>query len=703
MPANSLDLVTKTIEEKTVIGLNSRSDEKERRTAFLLLPFWAILGPPIAMFSFMHNPINSMFVAIFCASFVYLLRYHASNKISFSRDKIYLPGIKHRVIDGNSIEKITIEGQRDYLCLYAGGAGTKPFLVPTEGLTMESAKKLWHCLAKVCPKAEVDFNVRQMLSAWGQADATLLPPATGNREISILVDLRKVKGRASWLDHCINLGDTFIRSWIIGWIAIGIFLGVSILTVGQFLSVFSTLLWSISNNPIVAFLLLLFFPFFVSVGSNAPVMKSLLLVFHSIGLLCLPILIAYIFHYFIHRATAVDEIFIDYLGVTSRIRTKAGTLTYSFIGWKALESINLTRNKYERDRSLVFHSRQSGKADISIPLSTVNDPKTLETLQEAIQVWARDADISPEVLSAIKPHKDSSFTELWISSINTAPAIEDLTPLTEGSELRTRPYVIHGLLSAGGQGVTYLVKEKTSQELFVLKEVILPAHSGHRLKERVLSNLAKEADLLHNLNSQNIARLVDHFVEGARAYLLLEYISGVTLQEKVKKQGPMETEKALRLALTMCEMLTYLHDQNPPVLHRDFTPHNLILDLDDNLKLIDFGVALEHSDLSTLEKASMVGKQGYMPVEQIRGKSTKQSDIYALGCSLYYLLTAHEPEGLQTLHPKSLCQDLPQQIDDLVSKCTAQRQEDRFSSARKLSEQIEQVLKTLQEDDTCPP
>lgn len=692
MPANSLDLVTKTKEEKTVIGLNSRADENERRTAFLLLPFWAILGPPIAFFSFRFDPVNSSFIALFCISFILLLRYQANNKIGFSREKIYLPGIKRQTIQGSDVEKITIEGPRDLLCLYTRENGTKPFPVATEGLTLESAKKLWHCLAKVCPKAEVDFNVRQKLTAWGQADVQATSSSAGNREISLLIDLRKAKGRASWLDHCINLGDTFIKSWIIGWIALGAFLAVCIFSVGQIFTYISAALTTILQNPVVAFFIILFFPFFAGYGDHLQPGYITAMVIWSLGLFALPFLLSYVGHYLLQRMTAIDEIFIDYLGITSRIKTKAGTITYSFIGWKSLESVRLTRNKYERDRSLVFHSKQSGKADIRIPLSTVSDPKSLETMQEALHVWARDADISPEVLSAIKPQKDTSFTELWISSINTAPAIEDLTPLSEGRELNSRPYVVHRLLAAGGQGVTYLVKEKETGEICVLKEVILPAHCGHRLRERVLNNLAKEADLLSSLVSPNIARLLDHFVEGSRAYLLLEYISGVTLLEKVKKEGAMEPAQSLKLAKVMCEMLIYLHEQTPPVLHRDFTPHNLILNLDEELKLIDFGVALEHSDLSTLEKASMVGKQGYMPVEQVRGKSTTQSDIYALGCTLHYMLTAVEPEGLQRLHPRSINTDLPETVDAIVSKCTAQAQEDRYQNARELCQSIEKAL-----------
>lgn len=700
MPANSLDLVTKTKEEKTVIGLTSRSDEAERRNTFLLIPFWAIFGPPVALCSLFTAPMLSLCILIFCVFFIYILRYQSTNKIGFSREKIFLPGIKGQVISGDSVEKISLEGQQDYLCLYTKETGGKPHRIQTTGLSIEAAKKLWHCLAKICPRAEVDFAVRSKLTAWGQIVPPALGPATGNREISILIDMHKVKGRASWLDHCVNLGDTFVRSWMIGWIVLGVFITLSLLTRGVLISLAVLFLESLFNHGLVAFLLMIFMPFvFIHRDVNPPGI-GILLALWSIGAFCLPILLSYIGHHFLHRATAVDEIFIDYLGITSRIKTKAGTITYSFIGWKSLETIKLTRNKNERDRSLVFHSKQSGKPDISVPLSTVNDPKTLVTLQEAIQVWARDADIQPEVLNAIKPLRDNSFTELWISSVSTAPSIEDLTPLVEGKELSTRPYVVHRLLAAGGQGVTYLVKEKDTENILVLKEVILPATSGHRLRERVLGNLSKEADLLRSLNSKNIARLIDHFVEGARAYLLLEYISGVTLLEKVKKQGPLPLETALALALTMCDMLSYLHSQSPPVLHRDFTPHNLILDLEENLKLIDFGVALEHSDLSTLEKASMVGKQGYMPVEQVRGKSSKQSDIYALGCTLYYILTAVEPEGLQTLHPQNHCESLPQAVDDIVAKCTAQRQEDRYKDAEDVATAVRQVLKSKSEAET---
>src|SRR5581483_12186920 len=107
--------------------------------------------------------------------------------------------------------------------------------------------------------------------------------------------------------------------------------------------------------------------------------------------------------------------------------------------------------------------------------------------------------------------------------------------------------------------------------------------------------------------------------------------------------GQFTQTRVLELATQMCDILAHLHGQSPPVLHRDFTPENLILDVDGNLRLIDFNVAQQMESTAT---RTVVGKHSYIPPEQFRGKATTQSDIYAMGASIFYLLTGTEPEPI---------------------------------------------------------
>jgi serine/threonine protein kinase len=121
-----------------------------------------------------------------------------------------------------------------------------------------------------------------------------------------------------------------------------------------------------------------------------------------------------------------------------------------------------------------------------------------------------------------------------------------------------------------------------------------------------------------------------------------------------------------------------LHSQEPPIIHRDLTPDNVVLDQALNLKIIDFGAANEFLGTAT---GTLIGKQSYLPMEQLRGKAVPQSDIYSFGSSLHFLLTGEEPEPLAVSHPKQLRGELSEQIDQLVASCTDPDYKNRPQSA----------------------
>ncbi len=105
-----------------------------------------------------------------------------------------------------------------------------------------------------------------------------------------------------------------------------------------------------------------------------------------------------------------------------------------------------------------------------------------------------------------------------------------------------------------------------------------------------------------------------------------------------------------------------------PVIHRDLTPDNIVVKDDGTLVVIDFGAANEFIGNST---GTFVGKQCYISPEQFRGKAVPQSDIYALGCTLHYLLTGSDPQALSVAHPHSLNEIVSPEVDALVAECTA--------------------------------
>jgi len=182
----------------------------------------------------------------------------------------------------------------------------------------------------------------------------------------------------------------------------------------------------------------------------------------------------------------------------------------------------------------------------------------------------------------------------------------------------------------------------------------------------------------------------DHFVDQGRHYLVLEYIPGQDLRQLVKEEGPQKEEQVLIWAAAMAKMLIYLHGQPEPIIHRDFTPDNLILKSNGSIAVIDFGAANFFIGTAT---GTMIGKQAYIAPEQLRGKATPQSDIYAFGACLYYLSTGQDPEPLAVSHPKEKMSEISEAFDKIVANCTQMEKEDRPQTAEEVLTMLEAVIK----------
>jgi serine/threonine protein kinase len=152
----------------------------------------------------------------------------------------------------------------------------------------------------------------------------------------------------------------------------------------------------------------------------------------------------------------------------------------------------------------------------------------------------------------------------------------------------------------------------------------------------------------------------------------------------------------LRWAGQIGRILEYLHAQEPPIIHRDLTPDNLVLDSvkdgvlgqEDSIVLIDFGAANEFIGNAT---GTLVGKQCFIAPEQFRGKAVPASDIYALGCTLHFLLTGEEPDALSVSHPRVLNAQVSEDLDQLIAEMTAMDVEKRIASAGEAIMRIEKV------------
>lgn len=693
--------------DEVLLDLAGPNDRLLFDCLLFILPIWLFLVVFLATASFNLGIVVFGILASLAFFIVPIVLLRIFNlKLGFMKGQINLPGIIPGTVKYSDIKAIKLEkvkhpaGMQRVLHFTVQGQGDslEKISVNIENLTIENAKLLWHCLAKNCKSSEIDFALRQSLNDWGSAEQDSLskaysllgiePGKESDRDLSIELNLSRLKMRNSYFDYLSSPFQFFLISWTI----------LSLLT---FAIVFSglykvplvqILFWAYAA-PIVGLFYLL--SALQSFGS------TLLPVSLAIGLLGLVGLVLVTKEGIAHiqkLSQAIDQVYIDYLGITSRTKTKTGYLPLSYIQWKHLQKVTV-EGKGRANRALVFIPDTAGKMKISIPLYSLNDSKAIEKLFEALKVWAPESAIEPELYRELGQDVGGSFTELWLSSLSSAPALEALTPLMPGARLEGRPYQIESLLGSGGQGVTYLLKSTETAKTYVLKEIILPSRTGYLMKEKLLQDFEKQSRLLARVKHERIAGLKESFVHDGRAYLLMDFVEGESLFDHILdnrtsgSSGSFELEQTVKFAISLCEILEYLHGLEPPVIHRDFTPHNLILDKDGKLNLIDFGVALESSETTALQKACIVGKQSYMPIEQLRGQVDKSCDIYALGGCIYLMLTGLEPEPLTDLSKaKELADPKYADLLPILAGCTAQEAENRFKSAGQCKESLQNWL-----------
>ncbi len=310
----------------------------------------------------------------------------------------------------------------------------------------------------------------------------------------------------------------------------------------------------------------------------------------------------------------------------------------------------------------------------------------------ALKTWAPDAAENVQFPGEVGKIGTSSYTQLWFKYYSTSSERKRLGHLAQGDQLQEGRFTVAGQLGGGGQGTAYLAVDGQAGENqpteVVLKEYILPVHRGEVVLEQTIEKLRREANILREIDHNNIVKMMGEFIEDHRGYLIMEYVQGRSLKALVTQQGTLPEKTVRELALQMCEVLGYLHGLTPPVIHRDMTPDNLILQDDGVVKLVDFNVAHQLESQAT---ATVVGKHCYIPPEQFRGKPTEQSDVYAFGCTLHYMLTGLDPEPLTVSRPREFNEQVSEEMNELVARCTMLDHTKRFSNIHQVREALEQL------------
>ncbi len=239
-----------------------------------------------------------------------------------------------------------------------------------------------------------------------------------------------------------------------------------------------------------------------------------------------------------------------------------------------------------------------------------------------------------------------------------------LPPLKGGDVLRGR-YRIRERIGQGGMGSIYLADDtRLKGRECALKEVEYDRALPEKIREEAREQFLREATVLARLDHPNLPKVSDFFSNGPRDYLVMDYVPGNDLRhmmlEAKHQQKFLPEKEVLAWADQIASALTYLHSQDPPIVHRDIKPSNLKLMPYGLIKLVDFGlVKILAPEEVTITIIQGQGTALYTPLEQYGGSDVHtdvRSDIYALGATLYHLLTNQSPADARKrfLSPESL-------------------------------------------------
>ncbi len=251
-----------------------------------------------------------------------------------------------------------------------------------------------------------------------------------------------------------------------------------------------------------------------------------------------------------------------------------------------------------------------------------------------------------------------------------------------------RQYHVLRILGQGGMGTTYLAWDRIGKsgdpQLLVLKQ--MNADMAKIAKAQEL--FEREARTLQSLNHVGIPKYYDFFVENGKKYLAMELIHGEDLEKFVYQKGPVAPQIALNWMIQTCDVLDYLHTQDPPLIHRDIKPANLMARNSNNrIVVLDFGAVKE---IGTTP-GTRIGAEGYCAPEQERGQPLTQSDLYAIGPTLIFLLSGENPFKFYRQRGRTFRFDVTSiptinpQLREIIDRVTEPLPRDRYQTAKELA------------------
>ncbi|HPZ06820.1 MAG TPA: serine/threonine-protein kinase [Candidatus Eremiobacteraeota bacterium] len=259
-------------------------------------------------------------------------------------------------------------------------------------------------------------------------------------------------------------------------------------------------------------------------------------------------------------------------------------------------------------------------------------------------------------------------------------------------------YYLLQKIGKGGMGEVYKAKDLKKNEIVAVK--LLHQNLRHG---KYISRFKREAEYLSKLSHSNIIKFYSFQEDEKYVFLVMEYIIGRKIRTHVKL-SPKPVEDVLKFAIQICDALTYAHSMH--IIHRDIKPENILINSEENVKILDFGIARGiPKETKLTEPGTLIGTVQYLAPEYIQGESlTPLSDLYSLGVTLYELLTEKLPfsEGKSQevffpqlfelpTPPTKFNQNIPPELELTLIKLLDKDSAKRFQSAKKLKERLKVI------------
>lgn len=255
-------------------------------------------------------------------------------------------------------------------------------------------------------------------------------------------------------------------------------------------------------------------------------------------------------------------------------------------------------------------------------------------------------------------------------------------------DILNNTYEIKSVIGKGGMSTVYLAEQKRLHTRWAVKEV--------RKQQGARFDFLAESNILKRLQHPMLPRIVDIFEDEKNIYIVEDYVEGITLDDLLRQQKKIDEAQGLQWLRELAGVLGYLHNQQPhPIIYRDMKPSNIMLQPDGTLKLIDFGIAREYKQDSSAD-TTYIGTKGYAAPEQFGTAQTDaRTDIYALGVTMYHLLTGKSPyePPYQFVPARQLAPGLSHGIEYILNKCVQSEPADRYQSVEELLEDLDHIYR----------